>query len=190
MRINAARTLLIAASLFAVALPAFAQPAQQYTDAQLQAYMAASREIEPISNRVAQMTPQQRTQATAQIRTILRRHNLTGDQYNAIEIQSGADAALARRIADLRVQNLSDDMLRRFVAAAAEIDPISRSLTADATETQRAQASAQIRAVLDRHEMGAATYNAIAARAQSDQALAERIAELQRENAADAGSEP
>lgn len=151
--------------------------AQTYTDAQLQAYVAASREIEPISNRIAQMTPEERTQATAQITAILRRHDLTGDVYNGIETQARTDDALAQRLAALQLQNLSDDMLRRFAAAATEIDPITRGLGADATDAQRAQAATQIRAVLDRHNLTVAAYNAIATRAQADQALAARIAQ-------------
>ena len=163
---------------------AAAQATQQsITDAQLQAYLAANREIEPISSRVAQMTPQQRLQATAQIRSILRRHDLTGDQYNAIDTQARADQTLARRIAAIRVQDVSDQTLRRFVAALAEIDPISRSLMGEATEAQRAEAAAQIRSVLERHEITAAMYNAIAARAQNDEAFATRIAQLQSSNA-------
>jgi hypothetical protein len=155
------------------------QPAQQsYSDARLQAYVAASRDIDPISSRVAQMTAEQRADATRRIQQILRRHNLTGDVYNGIRTQVNADAALAQRIAALQVQNPTDDLLQRFAAAAGEIDPISRSLTAEASEQERAQAGAQIRAVLDRYNLHAATYNALAARAQSDQAFADRIAQL------------
>lgn len=168
---------------------ASAQESQQApTDEQVRAYFDAKREIAPISARVAQMTPQERAQATAQIRSILRRHGLSADQFNAIDTQTRTDAALAERIAALHVENLTDDLLRRFVSAAAEIDPISRSLTADATAEDRARAATQIRAALDRNRVSAVAYNAIAERAQSDEALAARIAALQTPSAPDVGS--
>ena len=155
MRRHALLTIAVSAALSAMGMAAgahvetaAAQAAQQtYTDAQLRAYVAASREVEPISGRIAQMSPQERTQATTQIRTILRRHEITGDQYNAIESQARTDETLAQRIAALHVQNLTDDTLRRFVTAAREIDPISRGLPAQPTETQRAEAAAQIRRI-------------------------------------------
>ncbi len=188
MRGNAVLTLALAAALGAGApiaagaylQPAAAQTAQQatYSDEKLQAFVAASREVEPISAGIANMSPQERQRSTQNIRSILQRHGLTGDEYNAIETQARTDAALAQRIAALQIQNLDDATLQRFVAAADEIDPISRSLTADATDAQREQASAQIRAVLDRRQISASLYNAIAARAQQDQALAARIAQL------------
>jgi hypothetical protein len=188
MRRNAVLALALAAILGAGGIvaaeatwnSASAQELQQaFTDEQVRAYFEANREIAPISTRVAQMTPPERAQATSRIRTILQRHGLSADQYNAIDTQARTDAALSERIAALHVQNLTDDLLRRFVAAAAEIDPISRSLTAEATAEDRAHAAAQIRAALDRHRVSAAAYNAIAAQAQSDEALAARIAALQ-----------
>lgn len=199
MRGNAVLTLALAAALGAgapIAAGAYldtaaAQTGQQtfYTDAELESYVEASREIEPISSRIARMTPRDRQQATERILSILRRHRLTGDQYNAIEAQTRSDPALAQRVAAIYVQDLDDDTLRRFVAAAADVDPISRSLTAEATEAQREQASNQIREVLERRQISAALYNAIAARAQVDQTLAARIAQLQ-SPPADAASPP
>lgn len=159
-----------------------------YTDAQVRAYVAANEEIEPISEQVAEMTPEQRLQATTRIRAILQRHGLTGDEYAAIDAQAGANPGLAERIAAVRVEDLNDDTLRRFVAAAREIDPISRSLAAEATAAERAQAASQIRAVLNRNGISAAIYNAIAARAQGDEALAARIAALQAPAQPDASS--
>ena len=78
MRGNAMLKLALAAVLGAAPLAAgayletaAAQANQQqtfYTDAQLQDYVAASREIEPISARIARMTPRDRQQATERIR--------------------------------------------------------------------------------------------------------------------------
>lgn len=72
----------------------------------------------------------------------------------------------------------TEAQLQAFAAASLEIDPISRSLP-NASEPQRAQAATQIRGILQRHGIDSATYNAIAARAQSDSALAARISALQ-----------
>lgn len=70
-------------------------------------------------------------------------------------------------------------MLRRFIDAATEINPIASSITAESTDAQRQQASDQIGAILQRHQIDSATYNAIAQRAQTDAALAGRITALQ-----------
>src|SRR5262249_21849937 len=72
----------------------------------------------------------------------------------------------------------TDDQLRAFVAASAQVDPINHSL-ATAAPAQRAALVAQIRTVLQQHNLDAATYNAIAAQAQTDTALASRIAAIQ-----------
>jgi hypothetical protein len=180
MRIFAALALTMsAASISAYLNAAAAQAARQsYTNEQVRAYVAASQEVEPVSSRVADMTPQERLEATAEIRSVLQRHGLTGDEYTGIELQAGAEAELAQRIAAVRVENLNDETLSRFVTAAREIDPIGRGLATDASAHERAQAAARIGAALDRHGISAATYNAIAARAQSDETLAARIAAL------------
>ena len=68
----------------------------------------------------------------------------------------------------------SDAQLRAFAAASTEIDPISRALP-DASTEQRSAAAGQIRSILQRHNIDSATYNAIAAQAQTDAALAARI---------------
>ena len=68
----------------------------------------------------------------------------------------------------------SDAQLRAFAAASTEIDPISRALP-DASAEQRSAAAGQIRSILQRHNIDSATYNAIAAQAQTDAALAARI---------------
>jgi hypothetical protein len=72
----------------------------------------------------------------------------------------------------------SDAQLRAFAEASLEIDPISRGL-AGATPQEQATATEQIRGILERHDLDGATYNAIAAEAQTDAELAARIAELQ-----------
>lgn len=81
------------------------QPAQAeaaatatFTDAQVTAFAAASTEIDPISQRLASATPEQRTEATTQIRGILERHSLTADTYNAIATQAQTDTSLQARI--------------------------------------------------------------------------------------------
>ncbi|MGH6951235.1 MAG: DUF4168 domain-containing protein [Vitreimonas sp.] len=71
----------------------------------------------------------------------------------------------------------SDDQLRAFAAASAEINPIAHTLPT-ATPEQRAAAATQIRGILQQHNLDAATYNGIASRAQSDPAFAERIRSL------------
>ena len=71
----------------------------------------------------------------------------------------------------------TDTQLRSFVTASAEIDPLNRQL-ATATGEQRAAIVGQIRASLERNAIDSATYNAIAAQAQTDTALATRIASL------------
>jgi hypothetical protein len=72
----------------------------------------------------------------------------------------------------------SDAQLQSFAAASLEIDPISRALPS-ANDEQRTQATTQIREILQRHSIDSATYNAIAAQAQTDSALAARITAFQ-----------
>jgi len=72
----------------------------------------------------------------------------------------------------------TDAQLQSFVTASRQIEPLNRQVQAAAPE-QRAQLATQIRAVLTQNNLDGATYNAIATRAQSDQALASRIAALQ-----------
>ncbi len=79
-------------------------PTGEYTDAQLRSFAAAAVEIQPISQRLATATPEQRTAAADQIRTILTRNNLDGATYNAIAARAQTDAAFASRIAALSPQ--------------------------------------------------------------------------------------
>lgn len=69
-----------------------------FTDAQLQSFIAASVAIDPINRTLATATPEQRTEAAMQIRTILQQNNLTFEQYNGIAARAQADTALAARI--------------------------------------------------------------------------------------------
>lgn len=76
--------------------------------------------------------------------------------------------------AQAQQQTFTDAQVSAFAAASVEIDPISRSL-ANGTAEQRTQGATQIRGILQRHNLEADVYNAIATRAQSDTALAARI---------------
>jgi hypothetical protein len=71
----------------------------------------------------------------------------------------------------------TDAQLRSFAAASREIDPLNHQLTT-ATPAQRTAVIAQIRDILQRHNIDSATYNAIAAQTQTDPALAARIAAM------------
>jgi hypothetical protein len=152
-----------------------AQASSPYTDAQVQAFVAARDEIQ-------RLTPGQTTEQQAanqqRISEILQRNNLTPDVYNAIEAAARTNQALANRIAAASVgSTFTDAQLQAFVSASAEIDPLNRSL-ATASAEQRAQIGEQIRNALARYNLDIETYNGIAARAQTDQALAARIAQL------------
>ncbi len=152
-----------------------------FTDAQVRSYVAATEEIEAIG---ASVSAEDRALQAGQI---LQRHNLAPDVYNNIATRSRTDQALANRIAALRTGAVTDAQLRAFAEASLEIDPISRAAAA-APADQRPQYAQQIRDVLARHGLDGETYNGIAARAQSDQALAQRIAEIQIEIQSEAGA--
>jgi hypothetical protein len=72
------------------------------TDAQLQSFVAASAEIDPLNRQLATATPEQRTQIAMQIRGSLERNNLTIEAYNGIAARAQTDPALGARIAQLR----------------------------------------------------------------------------------------
>ena len=154
-----------------------AAQAGTYTDEQLRGYLAARAEIAPIQARYESMSEAERTQARTQITTIIERHGLTPVSYDAIARQASTDTAFANRLTSLQPDTFSDANLRAFAAASTEIEPINRTLTS-ATPEQRTAAAGQIRAILARHNLDGATYNAIASRAQSDPAFAERIRAL------------
>lgn len=70
--------------------------------------------------------------------------------------------------------SFTEDQLRAFAAASAEIDPISRAVPTMSAE-QRAEAATRIQAILQQNNLDSDTYNAIASRAQTDATLAARI---------------
>lgn len=156
--------------------PAAETTTSGYTDTQLRAFMAVNSEVNALNRGT---TEAERAEFTRQAGEILTRHNLDATTFNAIGNAARTDQALSSRLATLQLENLSDDTLRRFLAAAAEIQPVGQSITTESTAEQRAAASAQIGAILQRHQIDSATYNAIAQRAQTDAALAARIAALQ-----------
>jgi hypothetical protein len=153
-----------------------ASMASPYSDVQIQSFVAARTEIQAL-------TPGQTAEAQAQnqqrIGEILSRNNLAPDVYNAIEAAARTDQALANRVSAAGVSGASftDAQLQAFVAASAQIDPLNRQI-ATATAEQRTQIGAQIRAALSQHNLDIDTYNGIAARAQTDQALGQRVAQL------------
>lgn len=152
-----------------------AQAASPYSDAQVQSFIAARAQIQ-------QMTPAQNAEQQAanqqRISQILAANNLAPDIYTAIDAASRTDQALANRIAAASAPTtFTDAQLQSFVAASAEIDPLNRQL-ATATPEQRTQIAMQIRTSLERNNLTIEAYNGIAARAQSDPALGQRIAQL------------
>lgn len=151
--------------------PAPAQTADGYTDQQLQAYIAAGREVDALT---PPATDEARTQYAQQAGAILQRHSIAPDTYNAIAATARTDTAFAERIAALRVSTVTDATLRSFITAGREIEPINAGLT-NATPEQRAPAADQIRDILIRNNLDAPTYNAIATRAQTDTALRARL---------------
>lgn len=84
------------------ATPAAPSTATSFTDAQLQSFVTASRQIEPLNRQVATATPEQRSALATQIRGILTQNNLDGATYNAIATRAQTDQALASRIAALQ----------------------------------------------------------------------------------------
>jgi len=71
----------------------------------------------------------------------------------------------------------TDAQLRAFAAASHDIQPLQGQLNSGTPE-QRTAATTQVRAILQRNNLDGATYNAIAAQAQSDPAFAARISAL------------
>jgi hypothetical protein len=155
---------------------ATAQPASPYSDAQVHAFVAARTEIDRLT---PGQTAEQQSANQQRIGEILQRNNLPPDTYNAIGAAARTDQALANRItaASASSTTFTDAQLQAFVSASAEIDPLNRRL-ATATPEQRTQIATQIRAALQRTNLDIDTYNGIAARAQTDPALGQRLAQL------------
>jgi len=104
-----------ALAAFGVAAPALAQQpstsptaqiqtqaSRNYSDEQLRAFVAASTEVQPLTESLAAATPSARTAVTAQIGAALERHNISAAAYNDIATRAQADSALAARINTLR----------------------------------------------------------------------------------------
>ena len=70
--------------------------------------MTAAAQINPIAQGLTTATPEQRTEAATQIRSILTANNLDADTYNAIASQAQTDAALATRIANNQRAELAE----------------------------------------------------------------------------------
>lgn len=87
---------------------ATAQP-DTFSDQTLNAFAAASIEIDPITQTLATATPEQQAQATEQIRQILARNSIDSATYNAIASRAQADAAFAERIQVLNRQAQAAD---------------------------------------------------------------------------------
>jgi hypothetical protein len=94
-----------------------------------------------------------------------------------------AAAAAALLAAPALAQDYTDAKLAAFAAAQTEMEPLTQ-LPRD-TEAQQQAVFAQMRAVLDSHELSATEYNEMVAAVNANPALAERIGELQTEQ--DAG---
>jgi len=155
------------------------QPANM-TDAQVRAYTAARDEIVPLQETFGAQTQERQLEITAEIAAIQQRHGIEATTYNAITRAANEDRVFAARLAALQPDTFSDDSLRAFAQASIEIQPITNGL-ATATPEQRDAATEQIRQILARNNLDSASYNAIAARAQSDQAFAQRVQDLQRQ---------
>ncbi len=150
--------------------------ASSYTEAQLREYIAARDAIGDISRGA---TFEEQRQAQIQMSRILRAHGFTPQSFLALDRQARSQAALRNRVAALSLGGLvTDQQLAAFAAASLEIDPVTARLAAATTE-ERSAAREQISAILARHNLSSETYNGIAARAQSDAALADRIAAAQ-----------
>ncbi len=70
----------------------------EFTDAQLRSFIAASTEINPLSQSLGAATPEQQQAIAAQIRAALQTNNLSIEAYNGIASQAQSDPALAARI--------------------------------------------------------------------------------------------
>lgn len=69
----------------------------------------------------------------------------------------------------------TEAQLHDFARATLELDELTRGLGENPTEAQRQQATEAAHAVLQRHNLDVATFNAIANQASTDEALAQRI---------------
>jgi len=77
---------------------AVAAVGDSFTDAQLQAFIAATTEIQPLNTALSTGTPEEREQAAEQVRNILQRNNLTIETYNGIAAQIRSNPELQARL--------------------------------------------------------------------------------------------
>lgn len=155
------------------------QPAA-ITDTQLRAYSAARDQIAPLQENFGAQTPERQQQIAAEIAAIQQRNSIAPATYNQIARMANEDRTFAARLAAVQPETFTDDSLRAFARASIEIQPLTAGLTT-ATPEQQAQVTEQIRQILQTNNLDSATYNAIAQRAQTDQAFAARVQELHRQ---------
>jgi hypothetical protein len=80
-----------------------------YSDAQLRSFVEASEEVQPLTQGLAEATPDVRARNTEAIRAALQRHGLDGQTYNNIATAAQSDSALAARIASLQQAETTQD---------------------------------------------------------------------------------
>lgn len=166
--------------------PAAPQGTTGYTDAQIDAFVAARSQINQLTPGT---TTEEQQQNQIRISQILQEAGVTPEQYNQILEAWQTDQTLSNRIAVAAVgDSVSDDQLRAFITASAEIEPLSATLTSG-TETERAQAAEQIRSILARNNLTIEVYNGIAAQARTNAELQARLQALNAPADAPSGSE-
>jgi hypothetical protein len=164
----------------ATAQPPAAAPTSGYTDAQIEAFVTAREQINQLSPGT---TPEQQAANQQRIAQILQESGITPDQYNAILAAAQTDQALNNRIAVAAVgDSFTDAQLSAFIAASAEIQPLSASL-ASGTPEQRAATAEQIRSILQRNNLDLETYNGIAAQIRANPELQTRLNALAQQQA-------
>lgn len=98
----------------------------------------------------------------------------SGDERAAAPASQAQQDGGAAEPAQPETQTFTDAQIAAYVAAYEEVNPIARA-SVGANSAQQAAAAAQVQAILERNNIDLATYNAIGAQAQNDQALANRI---------------
>lgn len=89
--------------------PAAQAAAASYTDAQLNAFIAASLEVQPLTERLPGQTSAQQAQTSAEISAALQRHAITSTTYNEIARRAQTDETLTARINMLREAHSAQD---------------------------------------------------------------------------------
>jgi hypothetical protein len=78
----------------------------------------------------------------------------------------------------LYTDTFSQTQLRNFARASVELDALHTGIGAYPSQEWLERASQSARVILERHDLDAATYNAIATQARTDRALSARIRAL------------